>query len=79
MGSTSQPALPQRVFITGANGFIGRALAQRYRSLGAEVRGIDFKADPAWNVVAGDVRQRRLGAINWPAPNSSFTRPRWSR
>ena len=47
----------RRVFITGANGFIGRSLAQRYRSLGAEVRGIDFAADPAWNVVAGDVRQ----------------------
>jgi nucleoside-diphosphate-sugar epimerase len=57
MGSTSQPVLPQRVFITGANGFIGRALAQRYRSLGAEVCGTDFAADPAWNVVAGDVRQ----------------------
>jgi nucleoside-diphosphate-sugar epimerase len=48
---------PKRVFITGANGFIGRALAQRYRSLGAEVCGTDITADPAWNVVAGDVRQ----------------------
>ena len=48
---------PKRVFITGANGFIGRALAQRYRDLGAEVCGTDFTADPVWNVVAGDVRQ----------------------
>jgi nucleoside-diphosphate-sugar epimerase len=55
---TARPFLPpQRVFITGGNGFIGRALAQRYRALGAEVCGTDFAADPAWNVVAGDVRR----------------------
>ena len=47
---------PERVFITGANGFIGRALAQRYRGYGAHVCGVDMSADPAWNVVAGDVR-----------------------
>jgi nucleoside-diphosphate-sugar epimerase len=46
---------PKRVFITGANGFIGRALARRYRDYGAEVGGVDMSADPAWNVVAGDV------------------------
>jgi len=44
-----------RVFVTGANGFIGRAVAARYRALGAEVRGVDLRADPAWNVVAGDL------------------------
>ena len=48
---------PRRVFITGANGFIGRALAQRYRGYGAEVCGVDFSADPAWNVAAGDLRE----------------------
>ena len=53
----SRIARPARVFITGANGFIGRALAQRYRSYGAEVCGVDMSADPAWNVVAGDVRE----------------------
>ena len=53
----SRIARPTRVFITGANGFIGRALAQRYRSYGAEVCGVDMSADPAWNVVAGDVRE----------------------
>lgn len=46
---------PAKVFITGANGFIGRALARRYRELGSEVGGIDFKADPEWGVVAGDL------------------------
>jgi nucleoside-diphosphate-sugar epimerase len=46
---------PRRVFITGANGFIGRRLAQRYRDLGAELCGIDFKADPDWGVVVGDL------------------------
>lgn len=53
----SDIALPRRVFITGANGFIGRALARRYRDAGAEVRGVDVAADPAWNVVAGDLRE----------------------
>jgi nucleoside-diphosphate-sugar epimerase len=52
----SRIAVPERVFITGANGFIGRSLAQRYREYGAEVAGVDMTADPAWNVVAGDVR-----------------------
>lgn len=46
---------PSRVFITGASGFIGRALARYYRELGADVCGIDFKADPEWGVVAGDL------------------------
>lgn len=57
MATASPSALPQRVFITGANGFIGRALARRYRELGVEVRGVDTVADAAWHVVAGDVRE----------------------
>jgi nucleoside-diphosphate-sugar epimerase len=44
-----------RVFLTGASGFIGRALAARLRADGAEVRGMDLRADPAADVVAGDV------------------------
>jgi nucleoside-diphosphate-sugar epimerase len=48
---------PTSVFITGANGFIGRALAAHYRDLGASVSGIDFKADPEWGVVVGDLNQ----------------------
>lgn len=48
---------PQRVFITGASGFIGRTLAARYRSLGVEVRGVDISADPAQGIVAGDISQ----------------------
>ena len=43
------------VFITGAGGFIGRALATRLRAAGTEVRGVDLVADPANGVVAGDV------------------------
>jgi len=46
-----------QVFITGALGFVGRALAARYRALGAEVRGLDVRADSAAKVVAGDVTQ----------------------
>jgi nucleoside-diphosphate-sugar epimerase len=48
---------PRRVFLTGASGFIGRALADRYRAEGWEVRGVDLAADPARGVVAGDVTE----------------------
>ena len=44
-----------RVFVTGAGGFIGRALADRYREDGAEVAGVDLVADEARGVVGGDV------------------------
>jgi nucleoside-diphosphate-sugar epimerase len=43
------------VFLTGALGFIGRAVADRYASEGWEVRGVDLAADPERGVVAGDV------------------------
>lgn len=46
---------PRRVFVTGASGFIGRALSDRYRAAGAEVRGVDRVADAAAGIVAGDV------------------------
>jgi nucleoside-diphosphate-sugar epimerase len=45
----------RRVFITGALGFIGRALAERLRAQGTEVRGMDVHADAALGVIAGDV------------------------
>lgn len=41
--------------ITGASGFIGRSLAERLRARGDSVRGMDLHADPARDVVAGDV------------------------
>ena len=47
--------MPERVFITGALGFIGRALADRYSADGADVRGVDVRADPERAVVAGDI------------------------
>ncbi|MCK5680103.1 NAD(P)-dependent oxidoreductase [bacterium] len=46
---------PKKVFITGANGFIARSLAMKYRELGADVCGIDFVADSEWGVVVGDL------------------------
>ena len=49
------PSPPRSVFITGAGGFIGSALAERYRALGCEVRGMDLRADSDQDVVAGDV------------------------
>jgi nucleoside-diphosphate-sugar epimerase len=44
-----------RVFITGASGFIGRALHERYATAGHEVSGCDLVADAKRGVVAGDV------------------------
>ncbi|MCC6642572.1 MAG: NAD-dependent epimerase/dehydratase family protein [Deltaproteobacteria bacterium] len=49
------PRIARRVFVTGANGFVGRALLVRHRELGAEVCGMDVRADAEWNVVAGDL------------------------
>ena len=58
IGSHEQaPSLPKQVFVTGANGFIGRALAKRYRDLGVHVRGVDITADVEWNVVAGNIAE----------------------
>ena len=58
IGSEGQiPVVPKTVFITGANGFIGKALVKRYRDLGCEVKGMDINADVAMNIVAGDITQ----------------------
>jgi nucleoside-diphosphate-sugar epimerase len=43
------------VFVTGALGFIGSAIADRYRDAGADVRGVDMRADRAHGIVAGDI------------------------
>lgn len=53
MSARPAPPLPATVLITGANGFIGRALAARLRELGTTVRGVDLVAAPADDVVAG--------------------------
>ncbi len=44
-----------KIFVTGALGFIGRALLERYRAAGAEVGGVDRAAEPGLGVGAGDV------------------------
>ena len=46
-------ARPQRVFITGALGFVGRRLADSYRAAGSEVAGVDMRSEPELGVVAG--------------------------
>lgn len=53
MTARPAPEVPARVFITGANGFIASALADRLRELGAEVSGVDLTASPTDHVVAG--------------------------
>lgn len=45
----------KHVFITGASGFIGSALAARYRAEGARVTGLDIRQDPENGVVGGDL------------------------
>jgi nucleoside-diphosphate-sugar epimerase len=49
--------VPTKVFISGALGFIGSVLAERYREAGAEVRGVDVRADAERGVVAGDIAE----------------------
>ena len=44
----------QRVFVTGALGFVGRAIMDRFRLLGAEVRGLELQPDLRLGIVAGD-------------------------
>jgi nucleoside-diphosphate-sugar epimerase len=62
MNCTAVPHRPDKVFVTGAGGFIGRALLQRYRALGCEVAGMDLRPDPGRNIVAGDLRAPELWA-----------------
>jgi nucleoside-diphosphate-sugar epimerase len=49
------PAPPQKVFVTGANGFIGRALVDRFRALGSEVDGVDLQPGNDDAVLQGDI------------------------
>lgn len=49
------PPLPGRVLVTGAAGFLGRALTDRLTAYGTEVVGVDLVADPARGIVAGDI------------------------
>ena len=53
MTGRPEPPVPRRVFITGAGGFIGRALMERFSQLGAQVAGVDLVGDPGAGIVAG--------------------------
>jgi nucleoside-diphosphate-sugar epimerase len=46
---------PERVFVTGAAGFIGRALVERFRGMGSEVRGVDLVKSEDDAISTGDV------------------------
>jgi nucleoside-diphosphate-sugar epimerase len=48
------PQPPGPVLVTGAGGFIGRALSERLTRGGVEVRGVDLHADPAAGIHAGN-------------------------
>lgn len=45
----------KKVFITGANGFIGGKLLEKYKAAGAEVCGMDISGNAENNVVEGDL------------------------
>jgi len=47
--------IPTKVFITGANGFIGRALMEHFRKAGSTVVGVDLTANRELGVYAGNV------------------------
>ncbi len=44
-----------KVLITGANGFIGRALLQRFQEMGVQTVGVDLQANPHLGIHAGNV------------------------
>lgn len=51
-------SVPSRVFVSGASGFIGRSLVERYRSLGSEVVGVDAAlGEPEQGLVPGDITE----------------------
>lgn len=50
-------SLPSRIFVTGANGFIGRALMQRLEMAGVATCGMDLQAEPERHVVAGNIAE----------------------
>ena len=46
---------PQKVFVTGAHGFIGNVLVERFRALGSEVTGVDLRPGDDTAIVQGDL------------------------
>ena len=50
------PQIPNRVMITGANGFIGNSLMRHYQQQGIEVVGVDLHGDGE-TVIQGDIAQ----------------------
>src|ERR1700736_3418768 len=55
--SAGDRVAPMRLFITGASGFIGSALYERYSTDRHEALGCDLVADPQRRGVAGDVAE----------------------
>lgn len=53
--NVGEAPMPASVFVTGGNGFMGRALMERCRAAGVDVRGVDVHPDPDRGVVAGDI------------------------
>ncbi|MDC0088770.1 NAD(P)-dependent oxidoreductase [Porticoccaceae bacterium] len=50
------PQIPNKVMITGANGFIGNSLMRHYQKQGIEVVGVDLHGDGG-TVIQGDIAQ----------------------
>ncbi len=59
-GSAGAPRPPGPVLVTGAGGFIGRAVRDRLRTLGVEVRGVDVAGTRAVLAAAAAAGVRRV-------------------
>jgi nucleoside-diphosphate-sugar epimerase len=56
-GSSTVADPPARVLVTGAAGFIGRALVDRFRVLGSEVRGVDLIETDDGDLISADLTE----------------------
>lgn len=48
---------PQKILVTGAGGFIGRAVTERFLQMGSHVIGVDLQANHTLNIHSGNVAQ----------------------
>jgi UDP-glucose 4-epimerase len=52
-----------KVFVTGAEGFVGKKLVSRLKEKKIEVTAVDIVAPPGSSTVIGDIRSRQIGSL----------------